>query len=139
MLISIDSEIYGSGDRVTGRLQAFKADFFKALAHPTRVRILELLAVGEKSVTEIQTGLGADGPAASQQLAILRLRNIVDTRRAGTTIYYRLRDPEVVQVLAMVRRIFDAHVGELRSIADEELPESDAVGATRGPRRRSTK
>jgi|ERR1035437_1773726 DNA-binding transcriptional ArsR family regulator len=109
---------------VSGRLQVFKAEYFKALAHPTRLSILELLAEGEKSVGEIQAGLGPDGAVASQQLAILRLRNIVDTRRAGTSIYYRLRDPEVVQVLATVRRIFDAHVGELRSIVDETPPES---------------
>lgn len=110
-----------------GRMQTFKAEYFKALAHPTRIRILELLADGEKSVGELQTGLGPDGAAASQQLAILRLRNIVDTRRAGTSIFYRLRDPEVVQVLATVRRIFDAQVGELRSIADETPPEGEPV------------
>lgn len=117
-----------------GRLQTFKAEYFKALAHPTRVRILELLTEGEKSVGELQVGLGPDGAAASQQLAILRLRNIVDTRRAGTSIYYRLRDPEVVQILAAVRRIFHAHVGELRSIMDETPPESEPVGAGRGGR-----
>jgi DNA-binding transcriptional ArsR family regulator len=114
-----------------GRLQNFKAEYFKALAHPTRIRILELLADGEKSVSEIQAGLGPDGAAASQQLAILRMRNIVDTRRAGTSIFYRLRDPDVVQVLATVRRIFDAHVGELRSIADETPPDVKPVGARR--------
>jgi DNA-binding transcriptional ArsR family regulator len=119
---------------VQGRLQTFKAEYFKALAHPTRIRILELLADGEKSVGEIQTGLGSDGAAASQQLAILRLRNIVDTRRAGTSIFYRLRDPEVVQVLATVRRIFEAHVGELRSIVDETPPESEPVGTGPGQR-----
>lgn len=119
---------------MSGRLQAFKAEYFKALAHPTRIRILELLADGEKSVGEIQAGLGPDGAVASQQLAILRLRNIVDTRRAGTSIYYRLRDAEVVQVLATVRRIFDAHVGALRSIVDETPPESAPVGAALGRR-----
>ncbi|MHB8717395.1 MAG: ArsR/SmtB family transcription factor [Candidatus Dormibacteria bacterium] len=117
-----------------GRLQTFKAEYFKALAHPTRIRILELLADGEKSVGELQVGLGPDGAAASQQLAILRMRNIVDTRRAGTSIFYRLHDPEVVQVLDTVRRIFDTHVGELRSIADEAPPETKAGGA--GRRRR---
>lgn len=119
---------------MSGRLQVFKAEYFKALAHPTRVSILELLAEGEKSVGEVQAGLGPDGAAASQQLAILRLRNIVDTRRAGTSIYYRLRDPEVAQVLATVRRIFDAHVGELRSIAEETPPESAPVGTALGRR-----
>lgn len=118
-----------------GRLQTFKAEYFKGLAHPTRIRILELLVDGEKSVGEIQIGLGPDGAAASQQLAILRMRNIVDTRRAGTSIFYRLRDPEVVEVLAAARRIFESHVGELRSIVDETPPEAKAAAARRGRRR----
>jgi DNA-binding transcriptional ArsR family regulator len=100
-------------------LQGFKAEFFKALAHPTRIRLLELLVDGEKNVTELQLGLGPDAAAASQQLAILRMKNLVDTRREGTSIYYRLRDPQVKEVLDAARRIFDAHVGELRSVVDE--------------------
>jgi DNA-binding transcriptional ArsR family regulator len=102
-----------------GALQGFKAEFFKALAHPTRIRLLELLVDGEKNVTELQLGLGPDAAAASQQLAILRMKNLVDTRREGTSIYYRLRDPQVKEVLDAARRIFDAHVGELRSVVDE--------------------
>ena len=102
-----------------GALQRFKADFFKALAHPTRIRLLELLVDGEKNVGELQLGLGPDAAAASQQLAILRMKNLVDTRREGTSIYYRLRDPQVKEVLDAARRIFDAHVGELRNVVDE--------------------
>jgi DNA-binding transcriptional ArsR family regulator len=126
-----------------GALQGFKAEFFKALAHPTRIRLLELLVEGEKSVTELQLGLGPDAAAASQQLAILRMKNLVDTRRQGTSIYYRLRDPQVKEVLDAARRIFDAHVGELRSIVDEARADdrrtaraaADAL-AVRGRRRR---
>jgi DNA-binding transcriptional ArsR family regulator len=102
-----------------GALQRFKADFFKALAHPTRIRLLEMLVDGEKNVGELQLGLGPDAAAASQQLAILRMKNLVDTRREGTSIYYRLRDPQVKEVLDAARRIFDAHVGELRNVVDE--------------------
>lgn len=126
-----------------GALQGFKAEFFKALAHPTRIRLLELLVEGEKSVTELQLGLGPDAAAASQQLAILRMKNLVDTRRQGTSIYYRLRDPQVKEVLDAARRIFDAHVGELRSVVDEARADdrrtaraaADAL-AVRGRRRR---
>lgn len=101
-----------------GPLQRFKADFFKALAHPTRIRILELLREAERSVTELQLALGDEGAGVSQQLAILRMKNLVDTRRAGTSIFYRLRDPQINQVLDAARAVFDAHVVELRSIAD---------------------
>ena len=101
-------------------LQHFKAELFKALAHPTRIRILELLAGGEKSVGELQIALASEGSSISQQLAILRMKNLVDTRRAGTTIYYRLRDPQVSELLAVARRMFDAHVIKLRAMAAED-------------------
>lgn len=117
-----------------GPLQRFKAEFFKALAHPTRIRILELLREGEKSVTELQLALGPEGVGVSQQLAILRMKNLVDTRRAGTSIYYRLRDAQISQVLDAARAIFDAHVIDLRSIAadaEQEEEEAAAAAATR--------
>lgn len=98
-------------------LQHFKAELFKALAHPTRIRILELLAGGEKSVGELQIALASEGSSVSQQLAILRMKHLVDTRRAGTTIFYHLRNPQVSELLAVARRMFDAHVVELRAMA----------------------
>ena len=101
-------------------LQDFKAELFKALAHPTRIRILELVAEGERSVGELQLALASEGSSVSQQLAILRMKNLVDTRRAGTTIFYRLRDPQVTELLAVARRMFDAHVGELHAMAAQD-------------------
>lgn len=103
-----------------GALQEFKAELFKALGHPTRIRILELLRDGERSVSELQLALASEGSAVSQQLAILRMKNLVDTRRAGNSIFYRLRDPQVSELLAVARRIFDTHVIELRAMADED-------------------
>ena len=104
-------------------LQSFKADLFKALAHPARVRILELLRDGEKSVSELQLGLGTEGSTVSQQLAILRMKNLVHTRKAGTQIYYRVRDAQVTQILDVARAMFDAHLAQLQSIPREmELP-----------------
>lgn len=104
-------------------LQRFKAEFFKALAHPTRIRILELLRNGEKSVGELQHGIASEGSTVSQQLAILRMKNVVDTRKVGNVIYYRLRDPLVNELLDVARRIFDGHVIELQSMIDEAGPE----------------
>ncbi|HEY8798198.1 MAG TPA: metalloregulator ArsR/SmtB family transcription factor [Candidatus Dormibacteraeota bacterium] len=99
-----------------GSLQSFKAELFKALAHPTRIRILELLRDGEKSVTEMQLALSAEGSSVSQQLAILRMKNLVDTRRKGNVIFYRLRDRQVNKLLDVARQIFEAHVVQLQSI-----------------------
>ena len=97
-------------------LQSFKADLFKALAHPTRIRILELLRGGEKNVGELMAALRLEGSTVSQQLAILRMKNIVDTRKDGSTIYYRLRGDDFIELLDVARRIFDAHVDELRAL-----------------------
>jgi DNA-binding transcriptional ArsR family regulator len=102
------------------KLQTFKAELFKALSHPTRIRILEFLRDGEMSVSRLQMGLGAEGSTVSQQLAILRMKNLVDTRREGTAIYYRLRDPQINDLLDAARRIFEAHVIQLQSMTEAE-------------------
>jgi DNA-binding transcriptional ArsR family regulator len=88
-------------------LQAFKADFFKALAHPIRIRILEILRRGERSVHELQMRLGLDQSTVSQQLAVLRAKNIVAAQKEGTTVRYRIRDPLVGDLLDVARRIFN--------------------------------
>jgi ArsR family transcriptional regulator len=72
-------------------VHGFKAEFFKALGHPVRLVILGHLRAGEKSVNELQALLGIDQSSVSQQLAILRNRNIVEARKEGTTVYYRAR------------------------------------------------
>ena len=97
------------GSAVT-ELQVFKAGFFKALAHPLRIRLLELLLVRERTVQELQDALGLDQPLVSQQLAVLRGKNIVGARREGTTVRYAVRDPQLGELLAVARRIFNAHL-----------------------------
>jgi DNA-binding transcriptional ArsR family regulator len=107
------------------RLRQFKAEFFKALAHPLRIRILELLRSGSLSVTQIQDATGAPGSSVSQQLAVLRSRNIVATERNGTTIIYRVPDPELFELLDVARRILTAHLSDsidlLRLVDDETV------------------
>jgi len=115
------------GEVVNHSLQRFKAEFFKALAHPTRIRILELLRNGEKSVGELQQVMASEGSTVSQQLAILRMKNVVDTRKVGNVIYYRLRDPLVNDLLDVARKIFDSHVIELTSMTDEGSAEEPAA------------
>lgn len=91
-------------------IQQFKADFFKALAHPMRIRILELLSEGEKNVNELQSILGSEGSAVSQQLAVLRNKNIVQGLKEGTSVIYSLRDPLIKELLAVAKQIFDNHL-----------------------------
>jgi len=88
-------------------LQSFKADFFKALAHPLRIRILELLRAHERSVQELQALLDLDQSTVSQQLAVLRAKNIVTARKVGTTVRYTVRDALVGDLLDVARRIFN--------------------------------
>jgi DNA-binding transcriptional ArsR family regulator len=105
-------------------LQRFKAELFKALANPTRIRILELLRDGEKRVIQLQLELAVESSNVSQQLAILRMNNLVDTRKVGNLIYYRLRDPQVNDLLDAARRIFEAHVIQLQSLAEDSTTPS---------------
>ena len=112
------------------RLQQFKAEVFKALGHPLRVRILELLRGGPLSVSQIQQATGAPGTSVSQQLAVLRSRNIVETQRRGTTIIYRVPDPELFELLDVARRIFNAHLSDTIDLL--RLVDSEAAVAGRG-------
>jgi DNA-binding transcriptional ArsR family regulator len=91
-------------------LQAFKADFFRALAHPIRIRILEVLSTGERTVQELQQALGLDQPVVSQHLAVLRHKNVVTAKKLGTTARYALSDPLISTLLSVAREIFNNHL-----------------------------
>ncbi|MBH0330637.1 ArsR family transcriptional regulator [Brevibacillus brevis] len=99
-------------------LQQFKANFFKALGHPLRIRILELLAEGDKNVNELQTLIGSEGSAVSQQLAILRNNNIVYGTKDGNKVMYSLRDPMIIELLSVARQIFNNHLIDTISMLD---------------------
>ncbi len=90
-----------------GPLQAFKAEFFRALAHPVRIRLLEVLARGERTVQELQAQLHVPQPIASQQLAILRAKRIVTARKEGNSVRYSLSDPLLADLLVVAREIFN--------------------------------
>jgi DNA-binding transcriptional ArsR family regulator len=85
-------------------LPVVKAELFQALAHPTRIRILELLTAGERTVQDLQASLGVPQPVVSQQLAVLRARLLVSSRREGTAAVYTLRSPLVADLLAVARQ-----------------------------------
>jgi ArsR family transcriptional regulator len=100
-------------------LQEFKAQFFKALAHPLRIRILELLRGGERSVQEIQAALDLDQSTVSQHLAVLRARNVVVSRKEGSTVRYAVRDRQLGELLDVARRIFDSHLSGSQTMLRE--------------------
>jgi DNA-binding transcriptional ArsR family regulator len=110
-------------------LRQFKAEFFKALAHPMRIRILELLREAPLSVSQLQEALGTPASSVSQQLAVLRSRNIVVTERRGTTVIYAVRDGELFDLLDVARRIFNGSLAD--TIDMLRLVDAEPLGAGR--------
>jgi ArsR family transcriptional regulator len=100
-------------------LRKFKAEFFKALSHPARIHILDLLRGGELSVSELQEQLSIEASSVSQNLSTLRHKNIVDSRKVGTTVYYSVRDPEIFELLDAARRIFNNQLLNTRSTLEQ--------------------
>lgn len=103
----------------SSRLQTFKAQFFRALAHPVRIKILEILVRGDRSVQELQKALKLEQPVVSQQLAVLRNRGIVTSQKQGLSVRYALRDPAVGQLLGVARRIFNKNLVDTRGMLRE--------------------
>lgn len=90
----------------------FKAGFFKALAHPSRIRILELLRDGEKSVNELQPDLGLESSNISQQLAILRSADIVIGRKQGSNVFYSAKSELVFKLLDDAKALFNESLSQ---------------------------
>jgi DNA-binding transcriptional ArsR family regulator len=101
------------------QLANFKSEFFKALAHPIRIRILDSLRDGEKGVNELSEILKIEPANVSQQLAILRVRNIVVGRKVGSNVYYRVSDPTLFQLLDVAREIFNNHLVGVRDMLQQ--------------------
>ena len=91
--------------RVSTPLYQLKAEFFKTLGHPARIRVLELLSEREHAVAEMLPQVGIEPAHLSQQLAVLRRANLVTARKQGSTVYYSLTSPQVAELLAVARQI----------------------------------
>ena len=100
-------------------LREFKASIFQALGHPTRIAIIEVLRDGELPAGVIIERLGIEQANASQHLAVLRLKQIVTSRKEGNQVFYSVRDPLIVEVLDIMRRYFQAHVEEAMSMLQQ--------------------
>jgi ArsR family transcriptional regulator len=104
---------------VSRPLYQAKAEFFKTLGHPVRIRVLELLAEGERPVSELLADIGIESAHLSQQLALLRKINLVTTRREGNAVYYSLVSPAIVDLLASARRILTEVIAAQVEILDD--------------------
>ena len=96
-----------------------KAEFFRILGHPVRVRILELLKDGERSVSDLQRELQMDSSGTSQHLGVLRKHGVLDGRRDGTSVYYAVRDPRIFQLLETARQILTSNLSESQAVLGE--------------------
>lgn len=86
-------------------LYQLKADFFKTLGHPARIRVLELLSEREHAVAEMLPQIGIEPAHLSQQLAVLRRAGLVTSRKEGSAAYYSLTSQHVAELLAVARLI----------------------------------
>lgn len=102
-----------------------KAEFFRILGHPVRVRTLELLRDGERTVGDLQAALGLDSSNTSQHLGLLRKHGVLESRREGTSVYYRVKDPRTFQLLEVARQILTTNLTQSQALLDQ-LSESPA-------------
>ncbi len=102
------------GEALDRPLSEIKAELFKALANPARIRILELLVDGEHTVGQMAPLVGLESSHLSQQLAILRRAHLVTTRKEGPRVVYAIRDTALVELLAVAKRLL------INSLAETE-------------------
>ena len=104
---------------MTEELRRFKAEIFQALAHPTRIAIVELLRNGELSAGQLIEQLGLEQANASQHLAVLRGKQIVVNRKEGNQVFYSLRDKALIEVLDILKRYFYSQLTQTASMLKE--------------------
>jgi ArsR family transcriptional regulator len=109
--------------QVSRPLYQLKAEFFKTLGHPARIRVLELLVEREHAVAELLPEVGIEPANLSQQLAVLRRAGLVIARKEGSTVHYSLTSPEVAELLAVARRILTSVLtGQVELLEDLQGP-----------------
>jgi DNA-binding transcriptional ArsR family regulator len=106
-------------------ISELKAELFRVLANPGRIRILETLLEGERSVGEIQPLVGLELSHLSQQLGVLRRANLVNARKEGATVHYSVRNPLIVDVLASAKALLVSSLQE----SERLLAELDGSGS----------
>jgi DNA-binding transcriptional ArsR family regulator len=111
-------------------IYALKAEFFRVLGHPVRIRLLQLLRDGERTVGALQEALELDSSGTSQQLAVLRRQGLVESRREGTNVYYRVKDRRTLELLELAKHVISANLEDGQALLD------DLAGEDFGPPRR---
>ncbi len=100
-------------------LYKLKGDFFKTLGHPARVRILELLAEGDRSVGELLPEVGLESSNLSQQLGVLRRAGVVTTRKDGNTVIYSIASPDIAELLEVARKVLTTVLSDRVAVLED--------------------
>ncbi|TDC61807.1 transcriptional regulator [Actinomadura sp. GC306] len=100
-------------------LYQLKAEFFKTLGHPARIRVLELLSERDHAVAEMLPEIGIEPAHLSQQLAVLRRAGLVVSRKEGVTVIYSLTSPQVADLLAVARSILTGVLAGQAELLDD--------------------
>ncbi len=102
-------------------LYQMKAEFFKTLGHPVRIRVLELLSQREHAVSEMLDDIDIEAANLSQQLAVLRRAGLITGRREGLSVTYELTSPQVAQLLTTARAILTGVVAGQAEVLDQPV------------------
>lgn len=100
-------------------LYQLKAEFFKTLGHPARIRVLELLSEREYVVAEMLPEVGIEPAHLSQQLSVLRRAGLVTSRKEGSTVRYSLTSPHIAELLALARLILTGVLSGQAELLDD--------------------
>lgn len=110
---------------MTEPIHQVKAEFFKTLGHPARIRVLEVLRGGERTVGELIPQVGIEASHLSQQLGIMRRANLVQAHKEGTRVVYSVANPMLFDLLDLARTILTSSLEEARAVLDEPVPGGD--------------
>jgi len=115
---------------MTTPIYRVKAEFFKVLAHPARIRILEVLREGERSVGDLVPEVGIESSHLSQQLGIMRRANLVQARKEGSTVIYSVSNAQLFDLLDVARSIITSSLTESQGLLDELRAEDSLIASS---------
>lgn len=104
---------------MTTPIYQVKAEFFKTLGHPARIRILEVLRDGERPVSELIPEVGIEASHLSQQLGVMRRANLIQARKVGSSVYYSVGDPKLFELLEVAKRILRNSLTETQELLEQ--------------------
>lgn len=121
---------------MTAPIYQVKAEFFRTLGHPARIRVLEILHGGERPVSELIPEVGIEASHLSQQLGVMRRAGIIQSRKVGSNVYYSVGDPKLFELLDVAKRIITSSLAESQLLLEQMEAPDLAAPSRRNSRRR---